>query len=62
MTKHPETFMPLIHYVIVLIDDILSKVMLDFRQTLLQFIDVVNLMTVAYTSVHTMYPCQRRTF
>jgi len=54
--------MPLIHYVIVLIDDILSKVMLDFRQTLLQFIDVVNLMTVAYTSVHTMYPCQRRTF
>ena len=45
----PETFVPLIHCVI---DDILSQAMPDLRQTLLLFIDVVNLMSVANVTVH----------
>ena len=45
----PKTFLPLIHCVI---DEFLSKAKPDFRQTLLQFIDVMNLSSVANVSVH----------
>jgi len=40
---------PLIHCII---DDTLSQAMPDLRQTLLQFIDVMNLTSVANVSVH----------
>jgi len=41
MSTHRETFVPLIYCVI---DDILSTATPDFRQTLLHFNDVMNLM------------------
>ena len=44
----PETFVPLIHCII---DDTLPHAMPDLRQSLLQFIDVMNLMSVANVSV-----------
>jgi len=46
----PETFVSFIHYCI--IDYTSSQVTPDLRQTLLQFIDVMNLMSVANVSVH----------
>jgi len=49
MNTRPEIFVPLIHCAI---DDILSKATPDFRQTLLQFIDGMNLMSVANVSMH----------
>ena len=49
----PETFVPLIHCVI---NDTLSQAMPDLRQMLLQFINVMNLMSVANVSVHTSMP------
>jgi len=53
MTTCPETFVPLINCVT---DDILFKATPDFCQTLLQFIDVMNLMSVANVSVHASTP------
>ena len=47
-----ETFVPLIHCII---DDTLSQATIDLRQTLLQFIDVMNLMSVA-CNVHASMP------
>ena len=44
-----ETFVPLIHFII---DDILSKAMPDLRETMLQFINVVNVTSVVNVSVH----------
>ena len=49
----PETFVPLIHCII---DDTLPHAMPDLRQSLLQFIDVMNLMSVANVSVHASIP------
>ena len=49
----PEMFVPLIHCII---DDTLSHVMPDLCQMLLQFIDVMNLMSVADISVHASTP------
>jgi len=45
-----ETFVPLIRCII---DYTLSLVMPDFCRTLLQFTDVMNLMSVANVSTHT---------
>ena len=53
MNTRPETFVLLIHCVI---DDTLSQAMPDLRQTLLQFIDVLNLICVANASVHASMP------
>jgi len=53
MVTCPETFVPLIHCII---DDTLSQAMPDFRQMLLQFIDVMNLMSFANISVHASMP------
>jgi len=53
MNTCPDTFVPLVHYVI---NDTLSQAMPDLRPTLLQFIDVTNLMSVAYVSMHTSVP------
>jgi len=53
MNTRPETFVPLIHCVI---DDTLSYAMPEFCQTLLQFIDVMNLISVANVSVHASMP------
>ena len=44
MNIRPETFVPLVHCVIVVT---LSQAMPDLRQTLLWFIEVMNLMSVA---------------
>jgi len=49
MNTCPETFVSLIHCVI---DGILCQTMPDFRQTLLQFIDVMNFTSVANVSMH----------
>ena len=43
MNTRSDTFVPLIHCVI---DDTLSQAIPDLRQTLLQFIDAMNLMSV----------------
>jgi len=53
MNTRPETFVPLIHCII---DYTLSLAMPDFCWTLLQFTDVINLMSVANVSVHTSMP------
>jgi len=50
---YPETFVPFIHCVI---DDILSQAMPDLRQMLLQFIDFMNLTSVANVSLHASMP------
>ena len=47
MNTRPETFVSLIHCII---DDTLSQAMPDLRQTLLQFIDVMNLVLQRRTS------------
>ena len=52
-STRPETFVPLIHCVI---NDTLTQAMPDLRQTLLQFMDVMNLMSVANVSVHASMP------
>jgi len=49
MNTRSETSVPLMHCII---DDTLSQAMPDLRQTLLQFIDVMNLTGVANVSVH----------
>ena len=51
--KCPETFVPLIHCII---DYTLSLAMPDFCRTLLQFTDVVNLMSVANVFMRTSMP------
>ena len=48
MNTRPDTFVPPIHSIS---DDTLSHAMPDLRQSLLQFIDVMNLMSVANVSV-----------
>ena len=53
MNTRPETFVPFIHC---FIDDILSKATPDFSRTLLQFIDLMNLRSVANVSVQTSVP------
>jgi len=53
MNTRLDTFVPLICCVI---GDTLSQAMLDLRQTLLQFIDVMNLVSVANVSVHASMP------
>jgi len=50
MNTRPETFVPLIHCII---DYTLSLAMPDFCWTLLQFTDVMNLISVANVSMHT---------
>jgi len=49
INTRPETFVPLIHCIIYYT---LSQTMLDLRQTLLQFIDMMNLMSVSNVSIH----------
>jgi len=56
MNTCPETFVPLIHCVI---DYTLSLAMPHFCRMLLQFTDVMNLMSVTNVSMHTS---KRRTF
>jgi len=56
MNTCPETFVPLIHCII---DCTLSLAMPDFCQTLLQFTDIMNLMSVANVSVHISMPYNR---
>jgi len=53
MNTCPETFVPLIHCII---DYALSLAMPHFCRMLLQFIDVINLISVAYVSMHTSMP------
>ena len=53
INTHPETFVPIIHYVI---DDTLSQAMPNLRQTLLQFINIMNLMSITNVSVHASMP------
>jgi len=53
MSTRPETFVPLIHCII---DYTLYLAMPDFCRTLLQFTDVMNLMSVAKVSMHTSMP------
>ena len=53
VNTRPETFVPLIHCVI---NDTLSQAMPDLRQSLLQFIDVMNLISAANVSVHASMP------
>ena len=51
-TPPPETFVPLIHCV----GDTSSQATPNLRQTLLQFIDVMNLMSVANVSMYASMP------
>ena len=53
MNTRPETFVPLIHCII---EYTLCLAMSDFRPTVLQFTDVMNLMSVANVSMHTSMP------
>jgi len=53
MNTRTETFVSLIHCII---DDTLSQAMRDLRQTLLQFIDVMNSTSIANVSVHASMP------
>jgi len=53
-----EMFVPLVHCVF---DDILSQGVPDLRETLLQFIDVMNFMSVI-NACPCMHPCRRMTF
>ena len=53
MNTCSETFVPLIHCVI---NDTLSQAMSDLRQTMLQIIDVTNLISAANVSVHASMP------
>ena len=53
MNTRPETSVPLIYCII---DDTLSQAMPHLRQTLLQFIDVMNFASVANVSVHAFMP------
>ena len=48
MTTCPETFVPLVHCII---NDTVSEAMPDLRQMLLEFTDVMNLMSLANASV-----------
>jgi len=52
-SKCPDTFVPLIHCIT---DDTLSQATPDLRQTLFQFIDVMNLTSVENVSVHASLP------
>ena len=49
MNTRPETCVPLTHCVI---NDALSQAIPDLRKMLLQFIDVMDLISVANVSVH----------
>jgi len=53
MNTRPETFVLLVRCVI---DDTLSQATPDLHQTLLQFIDVTSLKSVANVSVHVSMP------
>jgi len=53
MNTRPETSVPLIHCII---DDTLSQAMPDLYQTLLQYINIMNLMSVANVSMHASVP------
>jgi len=53
MNTCPEKFVPLIYCVI---NDTLYQVMPDLRQSLLQFVDVMNLARVTNVSVHAFMP------
>ena len=53
MNTCPETFVPVVHCIT---DCTLSQAMPDLHQTLLQFIDVMNLTSVANVSIHTSMP------
>jgi len=58
MNARPETSVPLIHCII---DDTLSQDVADLCQTLLQYSDVMNLMSDA-NAYPCMHPCQGKTF
>ena len=49
MNRRQNMFVPLAHWII---DDTLSQTMPDLRQTLLQFIDLMNLTSVANIFLH----------
>jgi len=49
MNTCPETFVPLVYCIV---DDILSQAMPELCRKLLQFIDFMNLMSVANVSMH----------
>jgi len=49
MNTRPETFVPLKHCIV---DETLSQAMPDLLQTLLQFINIMNLIRVTNVSVH----------
>jgi len=49
MNTRPETFVPLVHCVV---DGTLSRAMQKLRQTLLHFIDVMNLMSDANARIY----------
>ena len=53
MNTCPETLVPLIHCII---DYTLSLATPDFCQTMLQFTDVTNLMSITNVSMHTSMP------
>jgi len=53
MNTRPEMFVSLIHCII---DDTLSQAVPDLRQTLLQFIDVMHLVSVKNVYVHASMP------
>jgi len=53
MNRRPETFVPLIHCVI---DDTLSQAKPDLRHRLLQFIDLMNLLSVTNVYVCASMP------
>ena len=53
MNTRQQMFVPLIHCII---DYTLSLAMPDFSRTLLQFIDIMNLMSATNVSMHTSMP------
>jgi len=49
MNTRPETFVPLAHCII---DDTVSQAVPELHQALLQFIDVMNFMSVTNVSIY----------
>jgi len=58
MNTCPKMFVRLVYCII---NDTLSQAMADLRQMLLQFINVINLMSDA-NACPCIHPCQRRSF
>jgi len=56
MTTCPETFVPLVHCII---NDTVSEAMPDLRQMLLEFTDVMNLMSLIAAYYSFIYPIPR---